>query len=135
MALDGLAYIAALAGGEAHFDALCARVDSEDWAAASAVVSSQILYFRGLANLALGRIRRGKECLKKALASAENHGFGKLVFDAENALAAAERPAPTAGASQESGTVLPRPASEEVLGVCRELKEMREALVGAGSSP
>jgi hypothetical protein len=132
MALDALAYIAALTGRELLFDDICSLVDAENWEGASAVISSQIPYFRGLASLSLGRTQEGQEWLERALASAERHGFGKLVFDAENALAAARTSTAPAAASQRPHTPLPGSVSEDVRGVRRELRELREAVATAG---
>ena len=62
---------------------------------------------------------------------AERHGFGKLIFDTEKALAAADGATTAKERSGYPEPVLPDSSREEVEGVRQELREMREALVGA----
>jgi hypothetical protein len=132
MSLDALAYISALRGRDLEYEALRETVDAEGWRAASPVIVSQILHFRGLSELALGRFVQGREWLTQALDYAERHGFGKLIFDTEKALAAADGAVTAKERSGYPKPVLPRSSREEVEGVRQELREMREALVGAG---
>lgn len=132
MSLDALAYISALRGRDLEYEALRETVDAEGWRAASPVIVSQILHFRGLSELALGRYVQGREWLTQALDYAERHGFGKLIFDTEKALAAADGAAAAKERSGHPEPVLPHSSKEEVEGVRQELREMREALVGAG---
>jgi hypothetical protein len=73
---------------------------------------------------ALGLDEEAHGWLKKALAFAENHGLGQLIFDAEAALQATEdsRKAVLGGLHEAD-----EPA-DEILAVRQGLREMREAL-------
>jgi tetratricopeptide (TPR) repeat protein len=135
MSLDALAHIAALRKEEDRYKALQARVDAEPWESGSAVIASQILYFRGLSLLALGRETEGRAWLRRALTFAEEHAFGKLVFDIEAALTKAGDPNAAPGLDHALCPGPPQEPGGEARGVRRELREMREALVEAGSLP
>jgi hypothetical protein len=93
------------------------------------VVRSQILYFRGLSELALGRTRSGKKDLQAALRFAETHGLNKLIFDAEEALRQVESSSTPPVSHEPRDPVSPGMAVEEVR---QGLREMREGLAGAG---
>jgi hypothetical protein len=76
----------------------------------------------------LGDEGEGRGWLEKALAFAEEHGLSKLIFDAEAAL----KEVSSGLASGTARTVFQDPAPEEVLGVRRGLREMRETQAAVG---
>ena len=128
MALDALAYVAALRGDRAQHHELRARLDAEGWREVSPVYRGQVLYYRGLSHRALGEEVECGEWLGKALSFAERHGLNKLIFDAEKALkesSSVQAPETTQATNRES-------VPEEILGVRQGLREMREALAGIG---
>jgi tetratricopeptide (TPR) repeat protein len=129
MALDGLAHVAALRGQEGRYEAFRSRVDEMAWREASAVIQAQILLYRGLSLQALGRLAEAKDWLDRALAYAEKHGFSQRIFEAERALGDLENLPRRGGLGRTSPGI---EAGEEVLQVRAGLREMREALAGAG---
>ena len=131
LALDALAYIAALEGEEGQYRELRAKLDDEGWEEVSPVYRAQILYYQGLSCRSLGWEAEAESWLRKALAFAEKHGLGKLIFDAEDAL----RQSPTPTAESDAGSLLQDPAGEGILGVRKGLQELRKTLVGAETYP
>jgi tetratricopeptide (TPR) repeat protein len=129
LSLDALAHIAALEGDAQRYDDLRRTIDGEGLEGTSPVVRSQILYFRGLSELALGRTRSGKKDLQAALRFAETHGLNKLIFDAEEALRQVESSSTPPVSHEPRDPVSPGMAVEEVR---QGLREMREGLAGAG---
>ena len=122
LALDALAYVAALRGRVEEHAELRKRLDSEGWEEVSPVYRGQILYYRGLSMRALGQEEEARGWLVKALAYAEKNGLNKLVFDSEAALEGGEPPevrAPAPALAEES-------VPPEILGVRRGLRELRE---------
>jgi hypothetical protein len=130
LALDALAFVAALRGDRGQHQTLRARLDAEGWEEVSPVYRGQVLFYRGLSCRALGEESEAGGWLNKALAFAEEHGLNKLIFDAEAAL--------KEGASvQAMPTVQPTyqdSPPEEILGVRQGLREMRETLAGVEGS-
>jgi tetratricopeptide (TPR) repeat protein len=122
LALDALAYVAALRGRVEEHAELRQRLDAEGWKEVSPVYRGQVLYYRGLSMRVLGREEEAQEWLRKALAYAEKNGLNKLVFDSEAALGEKGPPearAPAPALAQES-------VPPEILGVRRGLRELRE---------
>lgn len=124
LALDALAFIAALLGDEKEHRQLQARMDASGWQEVPHVYRAQVLYFRGLSARALGREEEARGWLEKALACAEEHGLNKLLFDVEEALAGSGPDLPVA----DRKSALPNPTPEEILGVRQGLRDLREAL-------
>ncbi len=128
LALDALAFVAALKGDREQHTSLRAKLDAEGWERVSPVYRGQILYYRGLSYRALGEEVEAGAWLDKALAFAEQHGLNKLLFDIEAALegsASVQTLQPVRPPYQDS-------TPEEILGVRRGLREMREAQAGVG---
>ncbi len=130
LALDALAFVAALRGDRGQHQLLRARLDSEGWEEVSPVYRGQVLFYRGLSCRALGEEGEGRTWISKALAFAEEHGLSKLIFDAEAALKeSASVPAiPTAQPMYQDSP------PEEILGVRQGLREMKETLAGVEGS-
>ena len=83
---DALAHLAALRGDERAFGRHAARCDSLDWEAGAPSVKAEILQYRGLSYRALGRLDLAEAWLSRAVAFAEEHGFNRVLFQAEEAL-------------------------------------------------
>ena len=130
LALDALAFVAALRGDRGQHQLLRARLDSEGWEEVSPVYRGQVLYYRGLSCRALGEEEEGRTWISRALAFAEEHGLSKLIFDAESALkeSAPVQAIPTAQPMYQDSP------PEEILGVRQGLREMRETLAGVEES-
>jgi tetratricopeptide (TPR) repeat protein len=126
LAVDALAYVAALMGDRVRYRAARARLERLGWKTVSPVYRGQVLYYQGLSHRALGEESEAVSRLRQALAFAEEHGLNKLVFDVEAALGDGSTPsmAPATAPSWE-GRV-----PEEVLGVRRGLRELRTAPAG-----
>jgi tetratricopeptide (TPR) repeat protein len=128
LALDALAYVAALRGDREQHQKLRMKLDAEGWENVSPVYRGQVLFYRGLSLRALGDEREGRKWLNKALAFAAEHSLNKIIFDAEAAL---EERTPVL-AEQPVPPIYGESTPEEVLGVCRGLREMREAQASVG---
>ena len=131
LALDALAFIAALHGDPEEHDRIRIELDSAGWDDLSPVYRGQVLYFRGLSSRALGRSEEARKWLKDAMATAEAHGLNKLLFDIEETLLETE----TAQLPSATSWTPPEPWGAEIVGVRQGLRDMREALADAGSSP
>lgn len=115
---DALAYLAALRGDGVAFEAHARACDDLDWESGSLSAKAEILYYRGLSCQALGRDELARQWLQRAVSFAEEHGFNRILFAAEEALQA--RP--------ETSSPEPPPAAPREL---REgLRAMRQELVG-----
>jgi tetratricopeptide (TPR) repeat protein len=129
MALDALAYIAALEGDRPRYHELRAEMEEGSWQELSPVFRGQVLFYRGLSSRALGQEEEGEARLTEALDFAERHSLNWLIFDIEEALeeradgGRTSHPAP--GVPVES----PGPGGAELVGVRQGLRELREALV------
>ncbi len=130
LALDALSFVSAVRGDIAGYRGFRARVDALGWEDAAPIYRAQILLYRGLSCRALGLEGESKEWLRKALALSEHHSVGKIIFDAEEALR--DREPPTAPARTSA---LQDPLDGRVQLVRTGLRELREALVGAGEVP
>ena len=99
-AVDALGHLAALRGDGAAFAALAAEADAMDWPGGAPSARAEILFYRGLSHQALGELERARSYLQKAVAFAEEHGFSRTLFKAEEALDALDaqgRVGPVAG--------------------------------------
>jgi len=130
LALDALAFVAAMRGDRDRYEALRADLEAEGWEELSPVYRGQMLYYRGLSSRVLGEEEGARVWLTRALAFAEEHGLNKLIFDSEEALE--ERP--SVPPSPRPEPVFQDSPPEEVLGVRQGLREMREALAGVSES-
>jgi len=128
LALDALAFVAALRGDRPQYEALRGELDAERWEEVPPVYRGQVLFYRGLSSRALGEEEEARAWLGKALAFAEEYGLNKLIFDSEAAL---EQRSDVPSSATEK-PVFPDSPPEEILGVRQGLREMREALAGAG---
>jgi tetratricopeptide (TPR) repeat protein len=131
MALDALAYIAALEGDRPRYHELRVKMEEGGWRELSPVFRGQVLFYRGLSSRALGQEEEGEERLREALAFAERHSLNWLIFDVEEALEKRvdedRTPHPTPGVPVGS----PGPGEAELVGVRQGLRELREALVSS----
>ena len=85
---DALAYLAALRGDPVAFERNCSECDALDWESGPHAARAEILYYRGLSYRALGENAQADEWLRRAVAFAEEHKFGRVLFLAEEALRA-----------------------------------------------
>jgi tetratricopeptide (TPR) repeat protein len=83
---DALAYLASLRKDGDAFDIRAARCDALGWESGQPSAKSQILYYRGLSCRELGRFDDARRWLERAVAFCEEHGFGRTLFLAEDAL-------------------------------------------------
>jgi tetratricopeptide (TPR) repeat protein len=86
-ALDALGHICALRGDGAGFARWAEAADAMGWESGPLPAKVEILHYRGLSCLALGDLARARRYLERAVAFAEEHGFGRTLFAAEAALA------------------------------------------------
>lgn len=105
-AFDGLAYLRALRGDAEGFDQWAARCDGTGWERGSLAAKAEILCFRGMGHAVLGREAEARDWLGRAVAFAEEHGFTRALFRAEEALQAVDRtpratPEPSGSAPDE----------------------------------
>ncbi len=122
-ALEALAYTAALRGDRGLFARRAAASDSQNWEEGPALAKAEVLLHRGLALRALGLVEDARTWLDRAVAWADQNGFGRTLFTAEAAvreLCSAEK----TGARQVEFE--PSPATIEVRS---GLRRMREDLV------
>jgi tetratricopeptide (TPR) repeat protein len=129
LALDALAFIAALQGDHAEHLRVRDRMEVEGWQELSPVYQGQVLYYRGLSARALGCPEEAREWLEKALSYAETHSLNKLIFDVEEALVG-DVPSPERPAAPPKA---PEPVGKEIGEVRQGLRELRETLVKVGS--
>jgi tetratricopeptide (TPR) repeat protein len=122
---DALAYLAALRGDGAGFEAQASECDALGWDTGLSSAKAEILYYRGLSYGALGRNHLAAEWLKKAIAFAEERQYNQVLFRAEQALSALRAPAMEVAATS-SPSAAPRQVREG-------LRTMRQELVGAGA--
>ena len=118
---DALAHLSALRGDRESFDAHAGACDDLGWESGPRSAKAEILYYRGLSYRALGQRGLAEEWLSRALGFAEQHGFNRVLFEAEDALRS------LADSSHEEHA--PGPAAPTEL---REgLRAMRQEAVGA----
>jgi hypothetical protein len=119
---DALAHLAALRGDARTFEKHAARCDALDWENGSLKVKAEVLYYRGMSLVALGRLEDAETWLRRAVAFTEEHGFNRQLFRAEEALA-----------SMSASRLQPRPPTPAAPTKLREgLRTMRQELVGVG---
>lgn len=92
-AYDGLAYLSALSGDPDGFDQWAARCDAAGWEHGALAAKAEILCFRGMGHAALGRTDVARAWLERAISFAEEHGFTRVLFRAEEAVQALDRSA------------------------------------------
>lgn len=123
LALGGRAFTGAVTRGAETYEARRKALDENEWRSASPSVRAQILYYQGRALHVLNRTEDARAHLSEALECAEEYGFNKLIFDAEEALdrleETAARPAPASRTED-----VPRP----VVDVMHDLRSEREAV-------
>jgi tetratricopeptide (TPR) repeat protein len=122
-AWDALAYLAAMRGDRREFEVRAGRCDALGWQDGPRAAAVEILHYRGLSYRALGLRDEARDWLTRAVQFAEEHRFGKTLFDAEEALKLLDSPGP-----------MPAPvriaASSPAIRL--GLREMREGSLGAG---
>ncbi len=123
LALNGLAMVSALQGHGGEFEKRCEDVEAAEWQRASAIIRGQVLLDRGLSWSVLGERGHAQEWLQLALAFGENQGVGKLILDAEQALADLDD-----ATSGHSKSAIPELRDHRVEDVCRDLATMCGAL-------
>jgi tetratricopeptide (TPR) repeat protein len=121
---DALAYLAALRGDSKSFEFHASKCDDLDWESGPRAAKAEILYYRGLGYRALGEQACAEDWLRRAVAFAEEHKFGRVLFLAEEALRA------------DAGRV-PAPETTHAPAAPQELREglraMRQEVVTAGA--
>jgi len=128
MALDALAFIAALLGDRVQYDALRAQMDADGWEELAPVSRGQVLFYRGLSSRALGLEKEGEARLREALEYAERHSLNWLIFDIEDALAGVPEEADITSPTPAIPSVSPGPFGQEIVDVRQGLRELRESL-------
>ena len=123
-AWDALAYLAAHRGDEAAFESRAARCDALGWENAHRSATAEVLYDRGVSYRALGRLTEAREWLTRAVQFAENAGFNRSLFLAEEALKSLDTP-------EQIPALSPTVATSPQLRI--GLREMRAEAVGAGA--
>jgi len=83
---DALAHLAALRGDLAAFEIQAAACDALGWESGPRSAKAEILYYRGLSYRALGFRDAADRWLTRATAFAEEFGFNRTLFRAEQAL-------------------------------------------------
>jgi len=83
---DALAYLAALRGDQTAFETQASACDALGWESGPRSAKAEILYYRGLSYRALGFRDAADRWLTKAVAFAEEFGFNRTLFRAEQAL-------------------------------------------------
>ena len=125
---DALGHLAALRGDRSGFERHIAHCDALNWEQGARSTKAEILQYRGLSYRALGDLDAARAWLARAVTFAEQHGFNRVIFEAESALETLE---------QERAAVGRATASAETPTAAREVREglraMRQALVGAGA--
>lgn len=131
MALDGLAYVAALRGDRSAFVEMLRVLDETEWEdTLSPDYRGQLFYYRGLSYQALGELDEARLWLERAVDFAEERGLSKELIRAEQALGALEATEPEDAPRRLSGTPADLPSWEGR----EELRRMRlevAPLVGA----
>ncbi|MGD8320557.1 MAG: tetratricopeptide repeat protein [Gemmatimonadota bacterium] len=126
-ALEALAYVAALRGDAPLFARRAGTSDAHNWEAGPALAHAEILLHRGLAYRALGLVPKARTWLARAVAYAEKNGFGRTLFEAEEALRSLRE-----GDTDESRkTPEQRPTPSATVQAREGLREMRRHLTGA----
>jgi tetratricopeptide (TPR) repeat protein len=127
-ALEALAYMAALRGDRAVFARRAAASDAQNWEQGPAMAKAEILLHRGRALGALGLVDEARTWLQRATSFAEENGFGRSVFAAEEALRALEPGLDDTRVEETASS--PSPATLEVRSGLRRMREdLVEALV------
>jgi tetratricopeptide (TPR) repeat protein len=123
-ALDALGHICALRGDGAGFARWAEAADAMGWEAGPLPAKAEILHYRGLSFMALGDPARARSYLERAVAFAEEHGFGRTLFAAEAALSGLTSPA-----AEKPPATTPPSAPEAVSTGLREMRLRLEVAV------
>jgi hypothetical protein len=121
-AQESLAHICALRGDRDGFLSNAAKSDALGWASGASSATADALRTRGLSFGALGELDLARSWLEKAVRFAEERGYNRILFEAEEALQRLEAPA---RATLERKTVPAAP-----LEVREGLRAMRRQVVG-----
>jgi GNAT superfamily N-acetyltransferase len=113
-AQESLAHLRALKGDRDGFLHYAAQSDALGWATGASSATADALRTRGLSYEALGEANVAKAWLKKAVTFAEERGYNRILFEAEEALKRLE--------------ARPRPATPECKPVPAAPLEVREGL-------
>jgi tetratricopeptide (TPR) repeat protein len=113
-AQESLAHLRALKGDRDGFLHYAAQSDALGWATGASSATADALRTRGLSYEALGETNVAKAWLKKAVTFAEERGYNRILFEAEEALKRLE--------------ARPRPATPECKPVPAAPLEVREGL-------
>lgn len=124
-ARDGLTYMAALRGDGELFDRRVVASDALGWEEGPSSAKAEILYYRGVSHLLLDRLDEGRVWLERARAFASEHGFARVLADAESALGEKGAPSPDRGRGASTKKTAPPEIREG-------LRAMREEVVGVG---
>lgn len=123
---DGLAYMAALRGDAELFERRAAECDALGWEEGPRSAKAEILYYRGMSYQLLDRRDEARAWLERARDFAAEHGFSRVLADAESSLADLGTAAPDRGCDISTQT----PAPPEI----REgLRAMRDEVVAVGA--
>ncbi|MDZ7779232.1 MAG: hypothetical protein U5R14_04735 [Gemmatimonadota bacterium] len=130
-ARDALAYLAALRGDLEGFQRQAALCDALDWESGPLSAKAEILYYRGKSFRALGLRDTAKAWLERAVTFAEEHGFNRTLFEAEDELKMLEQENAVRNRAAEDDAANTTPAAPPEI---RDgLREMRRAVAASGS--
>lgn len=123
---DALAHLAALRSDLPEFERQAAACDALGWESGPLSAKAEILFYRGKSYRALGLYDAAERWLSRAVEFAQENGFNRTLFEAEDALEALkrERDETAATASEETMPAAPPEVREG-------LREMRRALATA----
>lgn len=125
---DGLTYMAALRGDAELFDRRAAECDALGWEEGPRSAKAEVLYYRGLGHGILGRVDEARAWLERARDFAAEHGFSRVLADAETDLA--ELGAPSLGRKRDGDGSAQTTAPPEI----RDgLRAMRDEVVAVGA--
>jgi tetratricopeptide (TPR) repeat protein len=121
-AQESLAHICALRGDRDGFLSYAAKSDALGWATGASSATADALRTRGLSHAALGELDVAKDWLERAVRFAEDRGYNRILFEAEEALERLKTPSRSIPESETA------PAAP--LEVREGLRAMRRQVVG-----
>jgi tetratricopeptide (TPR) repeat protein len=124
-AKESLAHIHAVRGDRDRFLHFAGQSDALGWTGGASSATAENLYTRGLSHEALGDIDVARSWLKRAVAFAEEHGYNRVLFQAEDALRRLNAPAVAALGREHTPAAPPE--------VREGLRAMRQRLVTVAS--
>lgn len=127
-AVDALSHLAALRGDAATFARRAAESDALGWNDGPKGAKADIMLHRGLSYRALGQTGEARRWLERTLRFAEEAGFSRILFEAEEALDSLA--AQEMEATEAQSVDPPPPVATEVEA---DLRAMRCELVGSGA--